>query len=176
MSNAALFLAGTDATFLVPHWNVADQTALAALTPVLSDIGKIAYVDDDGGLYVLQTLTGGVTPVWKLDPALRLSVEGPIVVDGNTTANYPAWHGRRIRVTAAADIAQPANAPVGFIYHLLRDTADAVNIVATGDLTLDSTVGADTDVTITDQFGWVSVSQEALNRYFVVGGISAIGG
>ena len=52
----------------VHNWAVADATALAALSPVAADIGKLALQADINRLFLLINNTG---PVWMMLPATR---------------------------------------------------------------------------------------------------------
>ena len=52
-----------DGLHIIQAWEVADATALAALVPVASDVGKVAYQVDTKKFYVLENNTG---PVWAL--------------------------------------------------------------------------------------------------------------
>jgi hypothetical protein len=156
----------------IADWQVAliaDLDTIPDLTN--ADIGKVAYVEEDGVYRVLQSVDDEGTYDWRADPSIRLSVEGPIVVDGNVTAKWPLWHGRQIKVVAAATITLPEDLPVGFTFHVHAATASAVTLVGGGTATLSSTAAADDDLEVAEN-GWASVILVGINAYNAVGNVS----
>lgn len=68
------------------NWEVADATALAALTPVLDDVGKVALQLSPFAVYVLETHDDGFgSPIWLSITTPAIAAATVSVVD---TAGY----------------------------------------------------------------------------------------
>lgn len=172
MSNAALFGTGGGTVLSVLDYEFATTGAMNAVSRTVADVGKYAFIEATGAVYVLVSVTEDGDPSWQLVQNADLSVLPPIVITTSATAKFPLWHGRRIRVDNAATLTFTSALPVGFICHILRNTADAVTLAGSG-IDINSTAGAAADVTITEQFGWASVSRDSKNYLFAVGGLTA---
>jgi hypothetical protein len=155
-------------------WNVALIADIANIPDLaIADIGKTVWVDEDGIYRIFEGFDSDSNPRWRADPGIRLAVEGPIVVTGNITLQFPRHHGARLRVDDEAVITLPANCPVGFHAHILSNTAETVTLAAGADVAINSLEGADTDVTLT-QYGFATVAQDAIGVYFAAGAIAAV--
>lgn len=130
---------------LLPNWKVADATALAALTPVLADEGKMAWQEDNDTFHILVDYTG---PTWKLINTTPFSGAAADVSIADAGTYYTG--------TNVEDVLQEVGADIGALEAADTSLADDIDdraiqtiCVAVGDETTALTTG-----TSKVQFHW----------------------
>jgi len=144
----------SDGIHVIHSWAVADAAALAALSPVLGDIGKVAYQADTKAFYILEDNTG---PVWTL---INPASTAELAEDTNlyhTAARVLATVLTGLSTAAGTTVtaAHTILEAIGFLQKQATDNAAAI-------VTLDTDLGT-VETTLTNklkQFIPIAVSDE----------------
>lgn len=101
----------TDGNHIIQSWEVADAAALAALAPIASDIGKIAYQVDTAEFWLLKNNTG---PVWS---TLNVPGDTDDLAEGTTNLYHTA---ARVLATVLTGLSTAAGTTVTAAHTVLE--------------------------------------------------------